>query len=247
MSVVDISEPRQTKERGASFTARKLQVVARALNDQRLTHLDFRLFYYLADATDSQTGIAKRKQQTIADALGVTRRAVQIGIDRLVMSGYLRRETKSGGTYVNAYRRALENANEGSSFSNRDANEGSYSEAKMRTRWTEKANEITEKGERSFAPILPSNSHLIPSRVRGPSSTEVFGRAGVMLRQLVGNDVFVSWFGKALIASETEETVTINVPTTFIRDYIRAQFGPQMMDAWRSVNPQIERITVSVM
>ena len=50
-----------------SFTAMKLTALDAAASDQRLTHLDFRLLYYLASATDQETGIARRKQTVMAD------------------------------------------------------------------------------------------------------------------------------------------------------------------------------------
>lgn len=45
----------------------KLTALDAAASDQRLTHLDFRLLYYLASATDQETGIARRKQTVMAD------------------------------------------------------------------------------------------------------------------------------------------------------------------------------------
>ena len=51
-----------------NFTARKLAAVDRLLVDKRATDLDFRVFWYLVSAADRETGIARRKQQTIADA-----------------------------------------------------------------------------------------------------------------------------------------------------------------------------------
>jgi hypothetical protein len=244
--VVSINEARRTGEVGTSFTAQKLAAVGGALVDQRLTHLDFRLFYYLADATDSQTQTAKRKQRTIAAALGVTTRAVQIGVDRLVEFGHLATETKDGGTYVNAYRIILEKANVGSSFSGWKANPCSPSENKRRTDRTKKANQNVEKGERPFVPTLPFNSHNIPSRARGPSSPDGLGPFGAVISKRIGDAAYRAWFAKAAIAAETPDSVTLSVDSTFRRDHITAQFGPQILDCCRAVRPTVLRVDVVV-
>ena len=53
-----------------------------------------------------------RKQQVIATALGKKGvRGVQLSLGRLAEFGYIKFETKDGGTYVNAYRLILEKAN----------------------------------------------------------------------------------------------------------------------------------------
>ena len=72
------------------FTAHKLSKIDRAVTDRRLTHFNFRLLWFLAAAANSQTGIVRGKQTAIAQALGVNRRTVQVGLDRLVELHYLK-------------------------------------------------------------------------------------------------------------------------------------------------------------
>src|ERR1700716_637524 len=54
-AVIDINDVRRSRERGASCPARKFAVVQRVMLDPNVSHLDFRVFYYVADATDSET------------------------------------------------------------------------------------------------------------------------------------------------------------------------------------------------
>jgi hypothetical protein len=66
-----------------NFAAQKFAAIQRVLYDRRVSHLDFRVFYYLANSTDRQTRIAKRKQKTIAEALNIRIRTVQLALGRL--------------------------------------------------------------------------------------------------------------------------------------------------------------------
>ena len=144
-------------------TRRKLALMKRATSDLRLTDQDFRVLWYIADAIDGETGLARRKQATIASELGKKGvRGVQLSLGRLAEFGYLKFEIKEGGKYVNAYRLIVENANEGSPSLDKNAN----SDAPLENQKTnggsplgpdlsEKANESDEKGEPPFVHDLP--------------------------------------------------------------------------------------------
>lgn len=99
------------------YTRRKLNLLDRANVDLRLTDQDYRVLSYIAAAVDQETELARRKQQVIAVALGKKGvRGVQVSLGRLAEFGYIKFETKDGGTYVNAYRLMLEKANTASPF-----------------------------------------------------------------------------------------------------------------------------------
>jgi hypothetical protein len=230
--VVDIRDARRRRENGENLTALKLAALDWANVDMRLTHLDFRFLYLLASAMDRQTGVARRRQQVIADALGVTRRAVQISAERLSEFGYIAIETKDGGSYTNAYRLVLGNTNAASPSENTKANPRSPFAEKRRTRVPKKANGDAEKGEPPFAPILPLKSLEIPLRSRGPSARYGLGPAGAFLKQRLGANVYQSWFSKLRLESETSDLVTLSAPTTFHADHVRQTFRDLMLEAW---------------
>ncbi|MBR0883768.1 hypothetical protein ABIF65_010904 [Bradyrhizobium japonicum] len=139
-------------------TRRKLHLLTRANGDLRLTDQDFRVLWYIADAIDHETDLARRKQATIAKDLGKKGvRGVQLSLGRLAEFGYLKFEVKEGGTYVNAYRLLLEEANVGSPSSDQKANNGEPLDdqkanvgALSAGAVPKKANERDEKGEPSF-------------------------------------------------------------------------------------------------
>src|SRR6266852_2706214 len=88
------------------FTAEKLSRMDAAVVDERLTDLDVRLFWKMASAADRATRIVRRKQSAYAEALNVTRRAVQLSMDRLSAYGYVAPKTNNttgSRSYVSAY------------------------------------------------------------------------------------------------------------------------------------------------
>lgn len=90
---------------GDQFTAAKLALLDRAVGDRAggLTHLDFRVLYYLYSAIDRRSGVARRKHDVIGDAVGAKRRGVQQSIDRLRELGYIAVATGRGAYNANAY------------------------------------------------------------------------------------------------------------------------------------------------
>ena len=56
--------------------------------NRRCTHLDFRIAYYIAHRMDRATGEARIRQSDIAEAVQVTRRAVQLSTERLRSLGH---------------------------------------------------------------------------------------------------------------------------------------------------------------
>ena len=73
---------------GDRWTAQKLGCLDQIVVDRRCTHLDFRIAYYIAHRMDRATGEARIRQSDIAEAVQVTRRAVQISTERLRSLGH---------------------------------------------------------------------------------------------------------------------------------------------------------------
>jgi hypothetical protein len=249
-----MSAARRSPSAAQIFTAKKLAAVDRLLGDKRATDLDFRVFWYLVSASDYETGVARRKQQTIADAVGRTRRGVQQSLARLEAFSFIVVETKEGGTYASAYRIVLEqasgdsfsvgtNANVDSSFVSTKANANSPFNGRRRTRHAKKGNAAAEKGEPSFAPILTLNHLDIPSRAT--ERPDGLGPAGTVLQQDIGHDVFRAWFSKVTIESVTEEKLVLRAPSKFFASRLRRDYESAMLRAWRSTSlPRLHCIEI---
>jgi hypothetical protein len=227
------------------YTRRKLNLLDRAMVDLRLTDQDYRVLAYIAAAVDQETELARRKQQTIASALGKKSvRGIQISLGRLQQFAYVKFETKEGGTYVNAYRLVLEKANDGSSLGKEKANGYSPLDRKRRTGPPKKANAKGQKGEPPFVHD-PFISLEIPS-AREPAIARALGSLGGDLAAKIGRDHFHSWFGKAAIKDVVGDTLTLELPTRLSAERVRFDYGPAVLACCSALVPSIKFIQVVV-
>jgi hypothetical protein len=237
------------------FTARKLWCLDQVLRDKRATHLDFRFAYYIASVTDRATGEARFKQSTAADALDVTRRAIQLSADRLKVLEHVDVSFTPGRTHLNGYRLCLEKANVASPLENEKTNpvtpidngkanssspirqvKGERPAPKRRTETHEKANRHSHQ---SIPCLIPC---LIPTRGREPAFADALGSLGASLEQRLGADVARSWFGKAVITDVAGDTLTIELPTRFIAERVRSNYEPALLACCSALVPAIKAV-----
>jgi hypothetical protein len=227
------------------YTRRKLNLLDRANVDLRLTDQDYRVLSYIAAAVDQETELARRKQQVIAVALGKKGvRGVQVSLGRLAEFGYIKFETKDGGTYVNAYRLMLEKANTASPLGIEKAHPNSPSFNKRRMGTPKKANGTAQKGEPPFAHD-PFISLEIP-RAREPAIAEALGSLGGKLAARIGRDQANSWFGRAVVTDVVGETVTLELPTRFIASRAQQDYGSDLLACCTELVPNIKRLRIVV-
>jgi hypothetical protein len=239
------------------FTAKKLWCLDQILRDKRATHLDFRLAYYVGSVTDRATGEARFKQSTAAEALDVTRRAIQISSERLKSLGHFDISFQPGRSHLNGYRLCLEKANVASPIDDESANPASPFEDgkpnpaspiryikgerpahKRRTAAHEKANRHSHQSS------LVSIPCLIPSRARAPNNADAFGSLGANIEARLGADKARSWFGSAVIADIAPDSLTLELPTLFLANYITTHFLTDVTDCCKAIQPTIERVKI---
>lgn len=227
------------------YTRRKLNLLDRANVDLRLTDQDYRVLAYIAAAVDQETELARRKQQVIAAALGKKGvRGVQVSLGRLAEFGYIKFETKEGGTYVNAYRLMLEKAKEDSPLEDGKTNGHSPFAQKRRTETPKKANASGRKGEPPFVHD-PFISLEIPS-AREPAIARALGSLSGKLAARIGLDHFRSWFGKATITDVAGDTLTLELPTKFIADRVSQDYQPDVLACCSALVPSIRAVRLVV-
>jgi hypothetical protein len=230
---------------GDSFTARKLRLLDRANVDLRLTDQDYRVLAYIASAVDQETELARRKQEVISNAMGKKSvRGVQISIKRLQDFGYIKCETKDGGTYVNAYRLMLEKANVDSSSEPKKANPHSPFQNKRRTETTKKANGNAQKGEPPFVHD-PFISLEIPS-AREPAIARALGSLGASLAARIGRGPAQAWFDRAVVTDVAGETLTLELPTRFKASRARQDYALDLLACCSALVPSIKRLRIVV-
>lgn len=241
------------------FTARKLWCLDQVLRDKRATHFDFRLAYYIASVTDRATGEARFKQVTAAEALGVTRRAIQLSSERLKTLGHCDISFTPGRSHVNGYRLCLEKANVGSSLEQESRNAGSpisdlkanggspfqstkgeRPDTKRRTARPEKANGHSHQ---SIPCLIPC---LIPKRASAPAVAEALAALGTSLEARLGPDQARSWFGKAAVTDVVGDTLMLELPNKFIAHRIRSNFQPDLLACCSALVPGIKVVRLVV-
>ena len=221
------------------YTRRKLNLLDRANIDLHLTDQDYRVLSYIASAVDQNTGQARRKQKVIAAALGKKGvRGVQKSIGRLAMRGYIQLDTKDGGTYVNAYRLILEEANAGSPFHPVKANGNSPFAEKRRTAGLRKANSNRQTGEPPFAHD-PFISLEIPT-TRAPAIAEALSALGGKLAQRLSPQVAYAWFNGAVVVDVLEETITMRFSTKFKASRVQNEYEPALLACCSALVPGIK-------
>jgi hypothetical protein len=223
------------------FTAEKLSRMDAAVDDDRLTDLDVRLFWKMASAADRTTRVARRKQSAYAEALNVSRRAIQLSMDRLSAYGYVAPKNNTA-TGTRAYVNAFEIAPKANLCSHFTSEPTFVFRKKKRTTVQKDANLGSETSEPSFAHV-PLYSLDVPSRARGPSRPKGLGPLAASLRAKIGSAEFNSWFVGADISEATEDSVTIELPTPFKAHEAENRFGGAVLACLQAEQPAIERVS----
>jgi hypothetical protein len=87
---------------------------------------------------------------------------------------------------------------------------------------------------------------LIPTRAREPATAEALGSLGAALEARLGADRAQSWFGKATIIDVVGDTLTLELPTTFLASRARQDFEPDVLACCSALVPSIKRVRMVV-
>lgn len=69
-------------------------------------------------------------------------------------------------------------------------------------------------------PTLTLPSEENSSRARGPSGADALGPLAAIIQASIGDDHFRSWFKEAWISAETPDSLTLALPTKFVRQEV---------------------------
>src|SRR5229473_3052861 len=98
---------------------------------------------------------------------------------------------------------------------------------------------------------LPGTLMALPQPARKTTemtSTELerWSRVKQRLRAEVGDDIFSSWFARMDLDGLDDDVVRLSVPTRFLKSWIQAHYAERVLTCWRSEQPLVRRIEVSV-
>ena len=75
---------------------------------------------------------------------------------------------------------------------------------------------------------------------------EQWSRVKQRLRAEVGDDIFSSWFARMDLDGLDDDVVRLSVPTRFLKSWIQAHYAERVLACWKSEQPLVRRIEVSV-
>jgi hypothetical protein len=230
------------------WTAQKLWCLDQVLIDKKITHLDFRVAYYVGNRMDRATGEARFKQPDLAAAVGVKRRAAQRSLDRLKALGHIEVSVSSGRTHVNGYRLPLERASVGTLLEDESASSGTHlTEIKSVPRGTKVRPRRHKSASRHSHQYFPcSIPCLIPTRAREPAIAEALGSLGAKLEARLGADRAQAWFGKSVIIDMAGDTLTLEQPSRFVASRAEQDFGPDVLACCKQLVPSIARVRMVI-
>lgn len=77
-------------------------------------------------------------------------------------------------------------------------------------------------------------------------SINQLGRAGARLKSRLGENTFRSWFGQVRVELHGGTYVRLSAPSAFVRDWLADRYVDVVRDAFRSENPEVQRIEIVV-
>jgi chromosomal replication initiator protein len=102
------------------------------------------------------------------------------------------------------------------------------------------------------APFLPTK----PREVTAPGGWETppdeaelarqWTRVQHRLQQEVGEVEYRAWLRQMSLGGLDGDEVTVHLPTRFLRDWVRSQYGGRLTALWQAENPRIRRVDIRV-
>ena len=110
-------------------------------------------------------------------------------------------------------------------------------------------------GSGSKTPIQEASGRAAPKRTItakqvGPTiaarDTQKWERVLAQLKARLGPEAFASWFGRCRLEMVSKSQLTISVPTTFLKSWIRTHYSDLLLELWQKQVPEILRVDIVV-
>ncbi len=80
----------------------------------------------------------------------------------------------------------------------------------------------------------------------GAKEVQKWERILAQLKARLGQESFASWFGRCRLETISKSQLTISVPTTFLKSWIRTHYKEILLELWQKQSPEILRIDIVV-
>ena len=82
------------------------------------------------------------------------------------------------------------------------------------------------------------------SSEKGPNLADAWARVAQRLRAELGEEVFTSWFSSVEPEEFDGATLTVSVPTRFLKSWISGHYGEKLLSAWQSEMAKVMRVDI---
>lgn len=227
--------------RPITFTGTRLRFLDETSKQGSLSGFEFQVLYVISSAADRETGLAIRSLEALADAVGSKDvRRMRRTVSKLEALGLVEINRGGGRGRASTYRLKTESLLHGPVASPAiDPEETGVAQPGYDTYRTEE----TRVGEPGYdasktrvknalnpgqkCPKLGSTDPpllLIPIKSLPPPIMD-------RLRNALGRQVAEAWFGKATVEAVEGQTITIGLPTRFVRSRINGHYLDHLIDA----------------
>ena len=99
-------------------------------------------------------------------------------------------------------------------------------------------------------PTTPTRVPRNANRVRqiGPTivarDAQKWERVLAQLKARLGPEAYVSWFGRCRLESISKSQLTVSVPTTFLKSWIKSHYGDLLLELWQKQASDILRVDI---
>jgi chromosomal replication initiator protein len=92
----------------------------------------------------------------------------------------------------------------------------------------------------------PNNRLATAPEQPAPQLAEQWARVRGRLQQEVGDVEYRTWLRQMTLVAVDGDEVTVYLPTRFLRDWVRSQYGDKLDTLWRLENSDIRRVDLRV-
>lgn len=211
--------------------------------DPSLLASDFKTAFQLTQKTHTETFVKTavlvtwQSRSLIATEIQMGERTVHDAIKRLAAGEHLTIDIGHGPGRSNRY--SLINKGRQTAAYN-----GQQSAAYKRQDTTGKEAKCDSNSGSLSPPNSSSNNSDNSSRARGPSSPDGLGPLGAIVSSRIGADVYKSWLSDASVVDDTDTTITIALPSSYLADTVRQRFDDVLLQSAQAIDPKKVRIDI---
>ncbi|MEA2929315.1 MAG: chromosomal replication initiator protein [Hyphomicrobiales bacterium] len=92
--------------------------------------------------------------------------------------------------------------------------------------------------------LTTQSSDRSEPRAMSMKDKEIWERVRARLRALLGEQVYVSWFGSMSHDAIEGETVRLSVPTRFLKNWVQSHYAEKLLACWKAELPAVRRIEI---